>query len=137
MQTLSPKIVKTALALGGMVLVALVVVLVLLSRQGSDEPELLADSMAGQPTEVLEGTGAATVWVAGPESTDPRPGEQPDPSLCTATGQGAPTLTDPDSTKTMTLGETTLYPVAQVENYVAPLRVTCSGGSLQHVYVTR
>ena len=93
--------------------------------------------MAGQPTEVLEGKGTATVWVAGWESGDPRPRGQPDPSLCTVTGQGTPKVTTADITETTTSGETTLHPVAQVENYKTPLNVICSGGSVKHVDVTR
>lgn len=135
---MSPTLVKSALALGGMVLVAVVVLIAILSgKGGSGEPEHLADSMAGQPTTVLEGAGTATVWVAGSGAGDPRPGGEPDPSLCTTSGGGEAELVDPESTETTTMGETTLYPVARVENYSAPLEVTCSGGSMEHIYVTR
>lgn len=48
-----------------------------------------------------------------------------------------PSLADPDTTDTTTIGETTLYPVAQVEDYTAPMKVVCSGGSIDHVYVMR
>lgn len=138
MRTLNPTLVKAALAVGGMVLVAVVVVLaVLASRDSGGEPELLADSMAGQATEVLQDGSASTVWVSGSGSQDPRPGGAPDPGLCTVTGQGSPALVEPDTTDTTTLGESTLYPVAGVEDYIAPLKVVCSGGDIDHVYVTR
>lgn len=137
MRTLGPTLVKAALAVGGMVLVAVVVAVIALTGKGSGEPELLADSMAGQATRVQVGDGTAMVWVSGSGSGDPRPGGEPDPGLCTVTGQGQPSLADPDTTDTSTIGETTLYPVAQVEDYKAPMKVVCSGGAIDHVYVMR
>lgn len=137
MHTLSPALLKTAFFVGGAFLVALVVVLVLLATRDSGEPELLADTMAGQVAPVGVGEGTAMVWVSSAGSDDPRPGGEPDPGLCTVTGQGTPALADPDTTDTTTIGETTLYPVAQVEDYVAPMEVVCSGGNIDHVYVMR
>lgn len=137
MHTLSPALIKVALAAGGMFLVAVVVVLAVLAGGDSGESELLADSMAGQATEVQVGEGTAMVWVSGSGSGDPRPSGVPDPGLCAVTGQGMPSLADPDSTDTTTIGETTLYPVAQVEDYTAPMKVVCSGGSIDHVYIMR
>lgn len=137
MLTLSSTIVKAALAVGGLILVAVVVVLAVLAGRGSGEPELLADSMAGQATQVQVGDGTAMVWVSGAGPGDPRPGGEPDPGLCSVTGQGMPSLADPDTTDTSTIGETTLYPVAQVEDYKAPMKVVCSGGSIDHVYIMR
>ncbi|WEV77358.1 hypothetical protein O9K63_12250 [Janibacter cremeus] len=137
MHTLSPTIVKAALAVGGMILVAVIVVLTVLAGKGSAEPELLADSMAGQATRVQVGEGTAVVWVSGSGSADPRPGDGPDPGLCSVTGEGMPSLADPDTTDTTTIGGTTLYPVAQVEDYTAPMKVVCSGGSIDHVYLMR
>lgn len=137
MRTLSPALLKTALAVGGLVLVAVVIVAVILAGRDSGESELLADSMAGQDTQVQVGEGTAMVWVSSSGSGDPRPGGEPDPGLCSVTGQGMPSLADPDTTDTTTIGETTLYPVAQVEDYTAPMKVVCSGGSIDHVYVMR
>ena len=37
---------------------------------------------------------------------------------------------------TRSLGDSTLYLVAQVEDYAPPMEVVCSGGNLDHVYVT-
>lgn len=136
MSSLSPTIVKAVVAVGGLVLLALLVMLVILSGRDSAEPVPLADSMAGQPTEVLEGEGTATVWVSGADAGDPRPGGQPDPGSCTVKGSGAPKLVEPDSSDSTVLGETTLYPIAQVEDFAAPLTVVCSGDSFKHVYVT-
>ncbi|WP_277453707.1 hypothetical protein [Janibacter sp. DB-40] len=137
MRTLSPTLLKTALAVGGVALVAVVIVAVILAGRDSGESELLADSMAGQDTQVQVGEGTAMVWVSSSGSGDPRPGGEPDPGLCSVTGQGMPSLADPDTTDTTTIGETTLYPVAQVEDYTAPMKVVCSGGSIDHVYVMR
>lgn len=137
MLTLSSTVIKAALAAGGMLLVAIVVVLAILAGRDSGEPELLADTMAGQVAPVQVGQGTAMVWVAGTGSGDPRPGSQPDPGLCTVTGQGQPSLVEPDTTDTSTIGETTLYPVAQVEDYIAPMEVICSGGAIDHVYIMR
>ena len=109
MLTLSSTVVKAALAVGGLILVAVVVVLAVLAGRGSGEPELLADAMAGQPTQVQVGEGTAMVWVSSADSGDPRPGGEPDPGLCTVIGQGQPSLADPDTTDTSTIGETTLY----------------------------
>lgn len=136
MRTLSPALLKIALAVGG-ALVAVVIVAVILAGRDSGEPELLADSMAGQATQVQVGEGTAMVWVSGSGSGDPRPGAEPDVGLCSVDGQGMPSLADPDTTDTTTIGETTLYPVAQVEDYTAPMKVVCSGGSIDHVYVMR
>lgn len=137
MPTLSPTLLKTALAVGGLSLVAVVIVAVILAGRDSGEPELLADSMAGQATQVQVGEGTAMVWVSSSGSGDPRPGGDPDPGLCSVTGQGRPSLADPDTTDTTSIGETTLYPVAQVEDYTAPMKVVCAGGSIDHVYVMR
>lgn len=137
MLTLSSTVVKAALAAGGMLLVAIIVVLAILAGRDSGEPELLADTMAGQVAPVEVGEGTAMVWVSSSGSSDPRPGGEPDPGLCTVTGQGNPSLADPDVTDTSMIGETTLYPVAQVEDYVAPMEVVCSGGSIDHVYIMR
>lgn len=116
-------------------LIALVIISVLLAMRDSGEQELLADTMAGQPAQVLVGDGTAMVWVSGTGSGDPRPGGEPDPGLCSVTGQGMPSLGDPGTTDTSTIGETTLYPLAQVEDYKAPMKVICSGGSIDHVYI--
>lgn len=137
MITLSSTLTKAILAAGGTLLLAVVVVLTVLAGRDSGEPELLADAMAGQPTQVLVGDGTAMVWVSGSGSGDPRPGGEPDPGLCTVTGQGMPVLAEPDTTDTSTIGETPLYPVAQVEDYTAPMKVVCSGGSIDHVYIMR
>lgn len=135
--TLSPTIVKAALAVGVLGLLALVILLFMLRGGGSSgEPALVADAMAGQAVEVVEGDGDATVWVAG-GSSDPRPDGRPDPDMCTAVGGGDPQLVDPKTDEPTTLGGTTLYPVAGIERYSVPLRVTCSGGAVEHVYVTR
>lgn len=138
MSLLSSTVMKAALAAGGMVLVAVIVVLAIFAARGGEEDsQLLADSMAGQPTEVIVGGGTAMVWATAPDSvSDPRPGGGPDPGLCTLTGQGRPVLVDPNSTDTKALGESTLYPIARVEDYSPPMSVTCSGGSIDHVYVT-
>ncbi|WP_338749357.1 hypothetical protein [Janibacter alittae] len=137
MHALNSTVVKAALAAGGLVLVALVAVLWVLAGRDSGEPELLADSMAGQSTQVQVGEGTAMVWVSSSGSGDPRPGDEPDPGMCSVTGQGMPSLAEPDTTDTSSIGETTLYPVAQVEDYKAPMAVVCSGGSIDHVYVMR
>lgn len=136
MLTLNSTLAKAALAAGGMIL-TLVVVLIILAGRDSGEPELLADTMAGQVAPVGVGEGTAMVWVSGSGSGDPRPGGEPDPGLCTVTGQGNPSLAEPDITDTSSIGETTLHPVAQVEGYVAPMEVICSGGSIDHVYIMR
>ncbi|NYF98255.1 hypothetical protein [Janibacter cremeus] len=135
MRLISPTLLKAALAIGGLVLVALVIISILLAMRNSGEPELLADAMAGQPTQVQVGDGTAMVWVSGSGSDDPRPGGQPDPELCSVTGEGMPSLAEPGTTDTSTIGETTLYPLAQVEDYKPPMKVICSGGSIDHVYI--
>lgn len=76
------------------------------------------------------------VCATAPDSTsDPRPGGEPDPGPCRLIGQGRPVLVEPDSTDTRVLGESTLYPIAQIEDCSPPMRVACSGGSIDHVYV--
>lgn len=137
MNALSPALIKIVLAVGGLLLVAILTVIAILSGRGPSEQDLLSDATAGQPTLVQVGKGTATVWVAGTGSDDPRPGGEPDPGLCSVTGEGMPSLTQPDTTDTTTIGETTLYPLAQVEDYTPPTRITCSGGSIDHVYVMR
>ena len=101
----------------------------------SDEGvELLADTVAGQTLTVLESPGTATIWVSSEGAGDPRPGGEPDPGLCTVSGPGTPRLTPPEQGNA-TLGETTLYAVAQVEDLRPQVSITCGGDGIKHVYV--
>ena len=137
MGTLSSSLIKAAVAAGGLALFAVLVVAVIVATGNSpDDDELLADAFADHPTKVIVGEGTATVWATAPDfRADPRPGGDPDPDLCRVTGEGQPTLVEPDRTDTRDLGDSTLYPIAQVEDYSPPMQVTCSGGSIDHVYV--
>lgn len=107
------------------------------SASSGGEVELFADAMAGHALTVQEATGTPMVWVSSEDGNDPRPGGQPDPSLCSVTGGGTPRLVKPEDTDTARLGDTTLYPVGQLEGFQAPGEVTCSGGGIKHVYVGR
>ncbi|WP_156969690.1 hypothetical protein [Knoellia subterranea] len=107
------------------------------SGSSGGEVELFADAMAGHALTVQEATGTPMVWVSSEDGSDPRPGGRPDPSLCSVTGGGTPRLVKPEDTDTARLGDTTLYPVGQLEGFQAPGEVTCSGGEIKHVYVGR
>lgn len=96
--------------------------------------ELLADTLAGHTMTVLESPGTATIWVSSEDGSDPRPGGQPDPGLCTVSGPGTPRLTEPGQGNEV-LGETTLYALAQVEDLQPQVSITCGGGAIKHVYV--
>lgn len=96
--------------------------------------ELLADTVAGQTLTVLESPGTATIWVSSESGDDPRPGGEPDPGLCSVSGPGTPRLTEPEQGDE-TLGGTTLYALAQVEDLQPQVSITCGGDGIKHVYV--
>ena len=96
--------------------------------------ELLADTVASQTLTVLESPGTATIWVSSDDGSDPRPGGEPDPGLCTVSGPGTPQLTDPEQGDE-TLGSTTLYAVAQVDDLQPQVSITCGGDGIKHVPV--
>lgn len=101
----------------------------------SDEGvELLADTVAGETLTVLESPGTATIWVSSEGGGDPRPGGEPDPGVCSVSGPGTPRLTQPEQGDE-TLGSTTLYAVAQVEDLQPQVSITCGGDGIKHVYV--
>jgi hypothetical protein len=117
-------------------LLAPVLLVASLSACSSDEQgvELLADTIAGQTLTVLESPGTATIWVSSPDGSDPRPGGEPDPGLCTVSGPGTPRLTEPRQGNEV-LGDTRLYALAQVEELQPQVSISCTGAGFKHVYV--
>lgn len=99
-----------------------------------DSVELLADTIAGQTLTLVESPGTATIWVSSPDGSDPRPGGEPDPSVCTVSGPGSPRLTEPRQGERR-LGDTTLYALAQVEDLEPKTSITCRGSGFKHMYV--
>ena len=104
------------------------------SSSADDGVELLADTIAGQTLTVVESPGTATIWVSSPDGSDPRPGGEPDPSVCTVSGPGSPRLAEPQQGNTR-LGDTALYALAQVEDLEPQVSITCRGNGFKHMYV--
>lgn len=119
---------------GALLGTALLMVAMTACGSNDEGVELLADTLAGQTLTVLESPGTATIWVSSDDGSDPRPGGEPDPGLCTVSGPGTPRLTEPEQGNEM-LGETRLYALAQVEDLQPQVSITCGGTGFKHVYV--
>ena len=119
---------------GALLGTALMMVAVTACGGNEEGVELLADTLAGQTLTVLESPGTATIWVSSDDGSDPRPGGEPDPGLCTVSGPGTPRLTEPEQGNEV-LGETRLYALAQVEALQPQVSITCGGNGMKHVYV--